>query len=509
MDNTTTLNAVLAVAVATLLYVPFALKALVNNYKLRSIPTVGSSGFWTSYLGALRFFCHAHSMMQEGYDKVRMLVKLLHSGELRDMTKYRDSIFKLPMFSKWMIMVSGPQMINEIRSASDDYLSGVEAFRENQFHIEVVKLPLTRNIGPRLADIQDEIVTAFNDNIRLQGNEWTTVIAYSTIIDIVCRTSNRMFVGLPLCRNPDYLQLNKQLTIDVIKAAHILKFFPSFLRPTVARLLPHVNRDVQLGYKHLEPLFNDRLKQDACLGKDWPERPLDNRIPNPEQSNAQRIRTMVLSMLLINFTAIHTTTMALTHVLYDLATRPEYVQPMRDEVEVMIQEEGWSKSAIGKMRKLDSFIKESLRLSNFFFTMQRKVMKDFTFSNGVTTPAGNTIAAPIITHVDPEYYADANTFDGFRFERMRNGEGMGNKHQVISLDLNYILFGHGRHACPGRFFAATELKVMLAHILLNYDVQMANGGGRPANRVFGQDSMPDPTAQVMFRKRVQSEGCKE
>ncbi|KAM6493874.1 Cytochrome P450 [Amanita muscaria] len=362
MDNTTTLNAVLAVAVATLLYVPFALKALVNNYKLRSIPTVGSSGFWTSYLGALRFFCHAHSMMQEGYDKVRMLVKLLHSGELRDMTKYRDSIFKLPMFSKWMIMVSGPQMINEIRSASDDYLSGVEAFRENQFHIEVVKLPLTRNIGPRLADIQDEIVTAFNDNIRLQGNG----------------------------RNPDYLQLNKQLTIDVIKAAHILKFFPSFLRP-----------DVQLGYKHLEPLFNDRLKQDACLGKDWPERPLDNRIPNPEQSNAQRIRTMVLSMLLINFTAIHTTTMALTHVLYDLATRPEYVQPMRDEVEVMIQEEGWSKSAIGKMRKLDSFIKESLRLSNFFFTMQRKVMKDFTFSNGVTTPAGNTIAAPIITHVDP------------------------------------------------------------------------------------------------------------
>ncbi|KIL61367.1 hypothetical protein M378DRAFT_82564 [Amanita muscaria Koide BX008] len=82
---------------------------------------------------------------------------------------------------------------------------------------------------------------------------------------------------------------------------------------------------------------------------------------------------------------------------------------------------------------------------------------------------------------------------------------MENKHQVISLDLNYILFGHGRHACPGRFFAANELKVMLAHVLLNYDVQVASGGGRPANRVFGQKTMPDPTAQVMFRKRVKSE----
>jgi hypothetical protein len=43
---------------------------------------------------------------------------------------------------------------------------------------------------------------------------------------------------------------------------------------------------------------------------------------------------------------------------------------------------------------------------------------------------------------------------------------------------------------------------MLAHILLNYDVQMANGGGRPANLAFGLISMPDPAAQVMFRKRV-------
>ena len=29
----------------------------------------------------------------------------------------------------------------------------------------------------------------------------------------------------------------------------------------------------------------------------------------------------------------------------------------------------------------------------------------------------------------------------------------------------------------GRFFAASELKAILCHILLNYDVKMANGGG--------------------------------
>ena len=43
---------------------------------------------------------------------------------------------------------------------------------------------------------------------------------------------------------------------------------------------------------------------------------------------------------------------------------------------------------------------------------------------------------------------------------------------------------------------------MLAHILLNYDVKMANGGGRPENMWFGQTSLPNTKAEVLFRKRV-------
>ncbi len=35
---------------------------------------------------------------------------------------------------------------------------------------------------------------------------------------------------------------------------------------------------------------------------------------------------------------------------------------MREEVEAVISEEGWTKAAMGKLRKVDSFIKESLRM---------------------------------------------------------------------------------------------------------------------------------------------------
>jgi DNA-binding SARP family transcriptional activator len=53
----------------------------------------------------------------------------------------------------------------------------------------------------------------------------------------------------------------------------------------------------------------------------------------------------------------------LCHILHNLLTRPEYEQPIREEIIAVIKEEGWSKTAMGKLRKLDSFIKESLRVT--------------------------------------------------------------------------------------------------------------------------------------------------
>lgn len=50
-----------------------------------------------------------------------------------------------------------------------------------------------------------------------------------------------------------------------------------------------------------------------------------------------------------------------THALYHLAAQPQYIQPIREEVERIIAEEGWTKPSMTKMRKLDSFMKESQR----------------------------------------------------------------------------------------------------------------------------------------------------
>jgi hypothetical protein len=80
----------------------------------------------------------------------------------------------------------------------------------------------------------------------------------------------------------------------------------------------------------------------------------------------------------LNFAAIHTTSMVnlllnhvnkysllgqtVTHALFDLASNPEYLKPLREEVEEATEREGWTKAALDQMCKLDSFVKESQRL---------------------------------------------------------------------------------------------------------------------------------------------------
>lgn len=53
---------------------------------------------------------------------------------------------------------------------------------------------------------------------------------------------------------------------------------------------------------------------------------------------------------------------------------------------------------------------------------------------------------------------------------------------------------------PGRFFAGQELALMLAHLVVAYDVKLASGEERPPNRWFTTACVP-ANEPIMFRKR--------
>ena len=79
--------------------------------------------------------------------------------------------------------------------------------------------------------------------------------------------------------------------------------------------------------------------------------------------------------------------------------------------------------------------------------MIRMTLKDLTLHDGTFLPKGTVVAAAAQpTHLDDAIYADAGAFDPFRFARMRESAGEGTKHQFVNTSLEYIAFGHGKHA---------------------------------------------------------------
>jgi len=319
---------------------------------------------------------------------------------------------------------------------------------------------------------------------------------------IIARVSNRIFVGLPLCRNKEYLQHAVGHAVNVIKAATVLRFLPEFLKPIVILLFRDLHRGQKVAHRYIAPIIEDRQKMMDTEGY---KKPTDflQWLMDSAQGIETRSDCLASRVLLINFASIHTTTISFTHVIYDLAIHPEYVTPLREEIEALIAKEGWTKSTVTKMRKLDSFLKESIRMHPLDqISLGRKTMRSYTFADGVIIPKGIVIAAPPLEiHMDEKIYENPLDFDGFRFSRMGEGDRLESaKYFASNTAPEYLHFGHGQHACPGRFFAVNELKVMLAFILLRYDVKTKDGT-RPLDIRFQSRIIPNMSTQILFRRR--------
>lgn len=105
--------------------------------------------------------------------------------------------------------------------------------------------------------------------------------------------------------------------------------------------------------------------------------------------------------------------------------------------------------------------------------------------------------------MDPELYPNPTKFEGFRFEKVRQEQPLQDgKAQYVASNPASLAFGYGRHACPGRFFAANEIKAIMAYLLRNYDMKFKEGQTRPQSLPFETQFLPNPAGTIMFKRRV-------
>ncbi|KAF7881587.1 uncharacterized protein EAF02_006275 [Botrytis sinoallii] len=200
----------------------------------------------------------------------------------------------------------------------------------------------------------------------------------------------------------------------------------------------------------------------------------------------------------------NTTTLTFTHVLYDIIGHKKelYVEPMRREIRDASKKFGgvWNRESIGELRSLDAFMRESQRLHPLGYTLgSRKVAKkeglDF-ISKGedgekvIHIPYGERIEGLAwAIHQDAEHYEDADVFKGFR---TRDETIAGSNPSE-----RFMIFGYGRHACPGRYVALTIEKIMLIEFLMNYDWKEID---RLKDWSFGWNNIPDMASKVHIRR---------
>ncbi|KAH7313937.1 cytochrome P450 [Stachybotrys elegans] len=410
-----------------------------------------------------------------------------------------------------------PEEIVSVNAANEQTFEGkhVGISPDNPLMVHVVKGDLTQNL-PRLTQrLSVAVKDAIDDNIG-PCDDWKQVNIYQSLLRIVAVVSGNIFLGPELSKREDYLHSSIHFTTDLFIAISALKRWPTYLRSLAKFWVPQlktVDEHRRRVRDFLVPVIRERRKIQERGGEE-PDDMLTWLLNRSKQFELATDEELAETLLVLGMAAIHTTTMAATHIIFDLIGYcPEVIPELRKEILSVMDthEGGLTTNALYQMKLLDSVMRESQRMNpSNIIRMQRVVLKSFRFSDGTEIPAGASLAVPSlpILHSE-EFYPSPGVFEPHRFKRLRENQvndpiGYNSRelYQFISVTKENMGFGFGKHACPGRFFAANEIKLVCAHILLGYDLALPDDTiGRYGNIVRGGNIVPDRTKTVLMRKR--------
>lgn len=178
---------------------------------------------------------------------------------------------------------------------------------------------------------------------------------------IVARVSSRMFGGPHLSRNKEWIDASVAFAIDGFQGAQKIKKYPGLLKPIAKYFVPEImsiHEHYQMAEKAAIPLLEAREKSGT--------KALDLLSWMTDEANGdEKDHKFLASILLkVSFAAIHTSAAAPSQLIYDLCAMPEYIQPLRNETNSVLEEDGLiGKKGFLQMPKMDSIMKESQRFN--------------------------------------------------------------------------------------------------------------------------------------------------
>ncbi|KAL4922910.1 cytochrome P450 [Aspergillus aurantiobrunneus] len=345
--------------------------------------------------------------------------------------------------------------------------------------------------------------------------EWKRINAHHLTMKAMRYISGRVVFGEALADNAAFIKALEQYVSNAVPYALALRYFNlGPLRDTIMNLLHWRHRkDLAIATQFVTDLIIERrrIQRDQNLSDDelpvdciqWA---MDQDMPE-DMKQPEKIAHRILHLCA---GIIDTPGSGMINLLYDVASHGECLDELRAEIRQCLAEDGggWTQNAMAKMKKFDSFIQECFRISPGVtpLTGWRVVTSDtFRFDEDLVLPKGVLLTFPSI-HLqnDPDIHPDPTKFDPLRFYRMKEEDRKaGVTSSSRDLRTEWLAFGYGRQACPGRFYAIRLLTTVLGEMILRYDIRYA-GGRRARPEPIDLEPLlgPDQSIEIEFRARA-------
>jgi cytochrome P450 len=241
-----------------------------------------------------------------------------------------------------------------------------EGLREDGLMLDVINAKLTPSLGLLTEVLVQQTAVAIEHTLG-EKSEWGSFNVKDVSLDITARVSGRVFAGDHLARDEHWLAISKEYTIRVFGNGVVLNLFPPLIRPLMYQILPscrELRKQVKDARKLLEPEAQKVINQ-RKESKESEERPTKNTSNCfAWMLDVARGRPLDFTggQLLLSLAAMNTTTEVTTRCLLQICDTPDIVQPLRTELVNILTEFGWTRSSLQKLKLMDSFLREVLRV---------------------------------------------------------------------------------------------------------------------------------------------------
>ncbi|RYP10558.1 hypothetical protein DL765_008062 [Monosporascus sp. GIB2] len=239
----------------------------------------------------------------------------------------------------WVTLVSTPELINDIRTATNDQLSLHAAAKEH--------LP---QLTPGVRVIIDRTFAQ-----ELRTGRSVNVLALCK--KVVTKVSAYAFFGLDYVEDNEFLNAAYYYNEDVLYGSELLRITPKFLVPLVGMFIPLFLKRQRTFFYGLVAIIEDRMNNPDPLTKyndviQW-------IIDTSPKSKPWTPGRMAFEVMAIWFGSVQGLATTLTFAIYSLCENSEYISPLRTEIESSAGGEFFVKGE--GLPLMDSFLKECSR----------------------------------------------------------------------------------------------------------------------------------------------------